>query len=319
MFRKFDVNLSPYVDCDIYHKTLRVEGRISREEALRRLNHAGIATKDIEGMYREGENSPWNAVLCTKEQAYGVQAEGIKYLAKMVVDLRVHWLPLYISDDIIREVLSPFGKVLDITRDKTVLDKDVVTFNGTRLVKLQTTEFDSRNIPHIVSLGQCGMLITMKGRAPICLKCRQSGHLRKDCPDKVSTYASVATSKPLVSQSQPSTAVPQVPATPAPHVLSPPDLETPTSPEPQEPLADKSTTAEPSTSNPVLTAEELEILSKADETELIEKTPTEFNNDDRKVLFDADALEWTLVRNPKRMKTSNHPQEDNQMDISVQL
>ncbi|KAL3877951.1 hypothetical protein ACJMK2_035592 [Sinanodonta woodiana] len=80
MFRKFDINLSPFVDCEIYDKTLRVKGRISREEALRRLNHAGVETKDIEVMYREGEHSPWNAVLVSKEQAYGVNSEGINTL-----------------------------------------------------------------------------------------------------------------------------------------------------------------------------------------------------------------------------------------------
>ncbi|KAL3877972.1 hypothetical protein ACJMK2_035616 [Sinanodonta woodiana] len=314
MFRRFDIDLAPFLNNDIYDRTLRVEGRISRDEALRRLNHAGVMLTDIVGMYREGENSPWNVVLDTKEKASTINSEGIKYLAKMVIDLRVHWLPLYISDTLIEEVLRPFGKVLDISKDKTLLDKDTMMFNGTRNVKLQTTEFDSRHIPHIVSLGQCGMLITMKGRPPICLKCRQSGHLRKDCPEKPS-YASITTSR----TPQLSTPISPVPATTAPQVSSPPDLETTTSTEPQEPLADKSTTAEPSTSNPELTAEELEILTKADETESIEKTPTEFNNDDRKMLFDADALEWTLVRNPKRMKTSNHPQEDNQMDISVQL
>ncbi|KAL3872327.1 hypothetical protein ACJMK2_040258 [Sinanodonta woodiana] len=65
----------------------------------------------------------------------------------MIIDLKIHWLPLYIHDDIIREVLGPFGKVFGITRDFTIVDKDNVTPNGTRLVKLQTTEFDSKNIP----------------------------------------------------------------------------------------------------------------------------------------------------------------------------
>ncbi|KAL3877960.1 hypothetical protein ACJMK2_035601 [Sinanodonta woodiana] len=130
----------------------------------------------------------------------------------MIIDPRIHWLPLYIHDDIIREVLGPFGKVLDITQDTTILDKDNVTLYGTRLLKLQTTEFDSKNIPHIISLGQCGMLNTIKGWAPICLKCRQSGHLRKDYPEKsTNTYASVTrTNKP----SQTSNPVPQASSLP---------------------------------------------------------------------------------------------------------
>ncbi|KAL3871985.1 hypothetical protein ACJMK2_039956, partial [Sinanodonta woodiana] len=57
MFRRFDIDLSPFVDNDIYLWTLRVKGRFSREEALKRLNNAGVAPSDIMGMYREGENS----------------------------------------------------------------------------------------------------------------------------------------------------------------------------------------------------------------------------------------------------------------------
>ncbi|KAL3877948.1 hypothetical protein ACJMK2_035589 [Sinanodonta woodiana] len=174
----------------------------------------------------------------------------------MITDLRVHWLPLYISDQLIEEVLSPFGKVLDITIDKTLLDKDTMTFNGTRNVKLQTTEFDSRHIPHIVSLCQCGMLITMKGRPSICLKCRQSGHLRKDCPEKSSTYASVTTTRK--SPPQPSIATPPVPA---PQVSSPPDSEINTSPVSQEPLVDPSTTA---VTTPDMPTEEVKILTSGD-------------------------------------------------------
>ncbi|KAL3870756.1 hypothetical protein ACJMK2_038800 [Sinanodonta woodiana] len=56
----------------------------------------------------------------------------------------------------------------------------------------------------------------MKGRPPICLKCRQSGHLRKDCPEKTTTYASVTNSRRV--QHQPQTTVPPTPASPVPQV-----------------------------------------------------------------------------------------------------
>ena len=295
MFRKFDINLSPFIDCDIYHKTLRIEGRISREEALRRLHHAGVESKDIEGMYREGENSPWNAVLVSKDQACGVNSDGIKYLAKMVVDLRIHWLPLYLSDDVISEVLSPFGKVLNITRDKTLLDKDVSTWNGTRLVKLQTTEFDSRNIPHIVSLGQCGMLITMKGRAPICLKCRQSGHLRKDCPERTvssPSYASVTNTRRNQAP-QTSTPVPAVPTIPVPEPTNTSVPQAP--PESQVPLE------EPLVNVPSVIIEDPETSKESTEK--------------RSELFDVDSLTWEVVRKKKRVK-SNSSSEENDMDTS---
>ncbi|KAL3880761.1 hypothetical protein ACJMK2_032976 [Sinanodonta woodiana] len=299
MFRRFDIDLSPFVDNDIYLRTLRVEGRFSREEALKRLNNAGVAPSDIMGMYREGENSPWSAVLHTREQAANVNSPQIKYVAKLIVDLRVHWLPLYITDDIIREVLSPFGHVIDITKDTTILDQANSTLNGTRLVKLQTTEFDSMQIPHIVSLGSCGMLITMKGRPPICLKCRQSGHLRKDCQEKATTYASVANSRRV---HQPQTTVPPTPAPPVPQVL------VSTQSVPQEPTTE---TEQIATSTPELTTEEIEIITR-DEVNISPKDTTEHRTE----LFDTDTLTWEKVKTCKRSRRSS-TEDDNRMDTSV--
>lgn len=302
MFRRFDIDLAPFLDEDIYTRTIRIEGRVSREEALKRLSNAGISISDIVGMYREGENSPWSAVLRTKGLAESIHADGIKYLANFIIDIRVHWLPLYVNDDIIKEVLAPFGKVLDITRDKTVLDKDTVTFNGTRLVKFQTTDFDSKHIPHVVSLGSCGMLITMKGRPPICLKCRQLGHLRKDCPEKTATYASVASNRKN-PPSQQATPVPQVPVTPVPQeaevsvVTQAPQTETTILPDSEEIPEVKEETEIPTVSK---------VESTANSSQELEEN--------RLQLFDVDTLTWQTVRKNKRVKKSSPEEDDNYME-----
>ncbi|KAL3837293.1 hypothetical protein ACJMK2_022660 [Sinanodonta woodiana] len=67
MFRRFDIDLSPFVDNDIYLMTLRALGRFSREEALKRVSNTGVAPADRMGLYWEGENYPWKAVLHTRE------------------------------------------------------------------------------------------------------------------------------------------------------------------------------------------------------------------------------------------------------------
>ena len=36
------------------------------------------------------------------------------------------------------------------------------------------------------------ILITMKGRPPLCLKCNEIGHTRKDCPNERRSYADTA-------------------------------------------------------------------------------------------------------------------------------
>ncbi|KAL3877962.1 hypothetical protein ACJMK2_035603 [Sinanodonta woodiana] len=219
--------------------TVKVDGKLNREQALRRLHAAGVTKSDIQGLYREGENTPWNALLYHQAKPSTIHRDGLKYLARLRVELHIHWLPLYINDKLIADILLEYGEILVISRDKTILLESVNVENGTRVVTLETTDMECRRIPHIVSLGPCGFLITMKGRPPLCLKCRDSGHLRKDCPKR----------EPPQSTSR-------------------------------------------GTSYASVTAG---------------------------VLFDIDTLEWTTVRNPKRirkMKTVKKEQEDNLMDTS---
>ncbi|KAL3877963.1 hypothetical protein ACJMK2_035604 [Sinanodonta woodiana] len=184
----------------------------------------------------------------------------------MVVDLRVHWLPLYISDDIIKEVLGPFGKILDITRDKTMLDKDVVTFNGTQLVKLQTTKFDSRNILHVVSLGQY-------------------------CPEKTASYASVTTHRRH-----------QAPQNSAPVLVSPSTSASQVVVEPQNALVPQATQTELSipTNSPELTKEEILIITEDPE---INESSAKEGSEKRTKLFDVETLAWTKVSRNKKLKS----------------
>ena len=56
-------------------------------------------------------------------------------------------------------------------------------YSGVRIVKLELKESEKDRIPHIVKLGpKDAMLITCRGRLPICLKCHFLGHVRSECP-----------------------------------------------------------------------------------------------------------------------------------------
>ncbi|KAL3860450.1 hypothetical protein ACJMK2_010573 [Sinanodonta woodiana] len=116
----------------------------------------------------------------------------------------------------------------------------------------------------------------MKGRPPICLKCRQSRHLRKDCPEKATTYASVTNSRRV--QHQPQTTVPPTPAPPVPQAP------VSTQSVPQEPTTE---TEQIATSTPELTTEEIEIITR-DEVNISPKNITEHRTEP----FDTDTLTW---------------------------
>ncbi|KAL3870755.1 hypothetical protein ACJMK2_038799 [Sinanodonta woodiana] len=304
MYRRCDINLSRFVNNEIYLRTLRIDGRMSREDAIRKLATAGVDISDIEGIYREGENNPWHAVLKSREKAGSISADGIKNISNLIIDLRIHWLPLYVNDLVIKEVLKPYGDVLEITRDKTIITKDNTLENGTRIVKFRTTDFDSRNIPHIVSLGVCGMLITMKGRPPICLKCRQTGHLRKDCPEKGASYASVVNKDVNVRRN----------AAPSPPETSPTEPKQSTSS--SEEITITNTPATPSHPSTTQTTE-VEIEEEIHgETAVGEQDVEEenANSAEKRELFDMETYKWETVSS-KKAKKARHDIDDSTMDM----
>ena len=102
-------------------------------------------------------------------------------LGSQNVTLRLHWLPGYIKDDVVRQMCSRFGEVVSVEREKTKCDViDVET--GVRLVKMVLSVDDIKCLPHVLSF-RCGAkaLVSVPGRPPLCLKCMSVGHMRRDC------------------------------------------------------------------------------------------------------------------------------------------
>ena len=94
------------------------------------------------------------------------------------VSLRIHWLPTYYDNSIIKEIFSDFEKVLSIDDLKTA-HENRVTLDGTRQVVLKTDELLKQQIPHIINFKSGNkVLVTMPGRPPYCLKCKGIGHTR---------------------------------------------------------------------------------------------------------------------------------------------
>ena len=68
---------------------------------------------------------------------------------EQVVSLRIHWLPIYFENAILREIFEADGKIMDIKMLKTAHEK-FVAFNGIREIRLKTSEFKRQLIPHLV-------------------------------------------------------------------------------------------------------------------------------------------------------------------------
>lgn len=99
---------------------------------------------------------------------------------KRTVLLKVLWLPVWIKLPTVELFLEQFCQVLQCARETESIEG--VTFsNGNVKVSMEMSEDDIGAIPYrtMISGKQC--LITVVGRAPVCLKCDQIGHIRKNC------------------------------------------------------------------------------------------------------------------------------------------
>lgn len=138
--------------------------------------------------------------------------------------VRVHWLPSFIPDSYIISVLQPCVKVVSVTMERSISDG---YGNGVRRFRVEGENADS--LPHMSSIvyegERWGCLITVAGRAPMCLKCKTVGHIRGDCPSngpKVGSYASRlaggAMSVPLIEPEVDPAEAAVSPAPPSPSV-----------------------------------------------------------------------------------------------------
>lgn len=113
-----------------------------------------------------------------------------------------------VSDEDIRTALLPFGKVTDVFHEKWRVQGVQDKASSTRAVSLVLkTGMTVEDLPHQLRVAGEQTLVVVPGRAPLCLKCRNTGHVRRDCrvpkcavcrryghqdTECVKTYASVA-------------------------------------------------------------------------------------------------------------------------------
>ena len=113
--------------------------------------------------------------------SYRNRTFGVVNLGSQEVTVRLHWLPVYIKDSIVKQVCSRYGEVIDVVREMSQCDIFKVE-TGVRLVRMRLSVDEVKCLPHIVSF-RCGSkaLVSVRGRPPLCLRCMTVGHMRRDC------------------------------------------------------------------------------------------------------------------------------------------
>lgn len=101
---------------------------------------------------------------------------------KKEVEIKLHWIPGDVSDESVEKEMGNYGKVKAIKREKwrSGFFEDVDT--TTRHVTLLLREGGSANsLPHQMYIAGCRVLLAVTGRPPMCLRCKQIGHIRRQC------------------------------------------------------------------------------------------------------------------------------------------
>lgn len=124
-----------------------------------------------------------------KQKLLEIQRLDVKGRTCLVVDpvrqdvrLKLHWVAFDVTNDAIRRAFAEFGEVKEVVQERWKVSGFDGVESTTRLVRVVLREGVSLDrLPHQLRLGSGTVLVVVPGRAPICLKCRKKGHIRRDC------------------------------------------------------------------------------------------------------------------------------------------
>ncbi|XP_064467254.1 uncharacterized protein LOC135378227 [Ornithodoros turicata] len=98
------------------------------------------------------------------------------------IEIKIHWIPGNVSDEALQKALEKYGNVKEIRREKWKGSFFEGIDTTTRQVTIRLHEgVSATNLPHQTFVEGCRVLFSVPGRPPMCLRCKQIGHIRKQC------------------------------------------------------------------------------------------------------------------------------------------
>ncbi|KAM7306304.1 uncharacterized protein ISCGN_010035 [Ixodes scapularis] len=89
------------------------------------------------------------------------------------VRVKLQWVPFHVTDEVVRKALEPFGKVTS---------GEPMASRASRLARLSPKEGVSLDrLPHQLRIAGGNVLVIVPGRSPLCLRCKGTGHIRREC------------------------------------------------------------------------------------------------------------------------------------------
>lgn len=162
----------------------------TRSSLLDRFNQIGISNSCVEAIGQLRGSKEWFITLNSVNLSGQVLKRGEVFVPNLKCSvtfssfmenssvIRVHWLPYFVRDSVVTSFLSSYGEVKDV-RDEKVTGCNVST--GVRLVTVNITPGKSGAIPYVYDFCGFPALFVIPGRQPLCLRCKKTGHVRRDC------------------------------------------------------------------------------------------------------------------------------------------
>ncbi|XP_040072658.1 uncharacterized protein LOC120844777, partial [Ixodes scapularis] len=195
------------------------------EDFVGPLNQVGVR-EDVAGLGAFQMGHVWLLKLHTASAKEKLLREGtilVKARPCLVIDpekrelkVKVHWVAFDVTADALRRAFETYGEVKGVTREKWRIEGLADVDSTTVIVRMVLREgVTPESLPHQLRLYGGPLLVVVPGRAPVCLRCRRTGHVRRDCrvprceecrafghvaSDCVRSYARAAASKTTESQ-----------------------------------------------------------------------------------------------------------------------
>lgn len=161
------------------------------EDFVPPLNQVGVL-QDLAGLGAYQMGHVWLAKMKNSEakskllHAGELQVKGRRCLVidpyRRDIKVKLHWVTFDVPVDTVRRAFEPYGEVKDVVREVWKLDGLVGVESTTLTVTLTLRQDVSlEKLPHQLRFFGGSVLVVVPGRSPICLRCRRTGHIRRDC------------------------------------------------------------------------------------------------------------------------------------------
>jgi hypothetical protein len=159
-----------------------------------------LPVRNIQALYRCGEARDWYftfdspSIVDEVGDTHFIGKSGaeveVERIDKRRVRFRVHWYPFFMDISSIEQHMDRFGSRIQLEYETQNYD-GVRIKTGTISGTMISTENQFQSIPYRSTVCGRPVLLTVMGRASVCLRCGQVGHQRATCPqrDQPRSYA----------------------------------------------------------------------------------------------------------------------------------